>query len=99
MMDTEYMKEESETQDLQAKSHEEIHIMYCGPNIYKFGLFQYQVFIGGYTHGVKDAMREYPEIEKLSVPVSEVDSFRAKIAKKGTAENLWYETVKRRLGE
>ena len=69
--------------------------VYCGANWLKHGLTKYQVYLGGFPFNVQEAIKELPDIEKLFCDVEELDSFRAKIAKKGTRESVLYETTEK----
>ena len=74
--------------------------IYCGPNLIRFGLFTYQVFIGeDYAPNVQDALSYIPEIKHLFCDVADLDSFRAKINTQGTAEHVFYQTIERKSKE
>lgn len=80
--------------DNNADKNENIHVMYCGPNIPSKGIFAYQVYIGGLPYNVREMTEKIPEIKKLICPVRDADAMRAKIARKGSAESIYYERVK-----
>lgn len=61
-------------------------VIYTGPNIFDFGLFQFQVFQEGLPPYVKRAIEKIPDINRLIVPVDELENTRAKIEKSGTLE-------------
>ncbi|MBQ3395557.1 MAG: hypothetical protein IJP97_05130 [Synergistaceae bacterium] len=81
-MDEEVMQ--TGTKNTEPEEKENMHVIYCGPNIPSKGIFTYQVYIGGLPYNVKEMIAIVPEIEKLIVPVREADEMRAKIAKKGS---------------
>ena len=91
-MDEEVMQ--TGTKNTEPEEKDNMHVIYCGPNIPSKGIFKYQVFIGGLSYSMKKMIASVPEIEKLIVPVREADEMRAKIKRKGSAENLYYERVK-----
>ena len=72
-------------------------VIYCGPGIPKMGIRQYQVFSGGMSFIIKQAIEKIPEIEKLIVSCSELTSMREKISTRGTPENLYYEQVRGKI--
>ena len=95
LQDTEsHMSEPENENENESINSSVMHVMYCGPNLPSKGIFSYQVYIGGLPVNVKEMIQEVPEIERLIVPVRDADEMRAKIRRKGTAENLWYERVK-----
>ena len=81
-----------ETKQETSKS-ETVQLVYCGANWLKHGLTKYQVFLGGMSYNLKEAIKELPEIEKLICNVSELDELRAKISTKGTYESQIYEKL------
>lgn len=92
-MDEEYMTPTVKSTEVEDESQK----IYCGPNIPSRGLFKYQVFLGGLPFNVKELILAIPEIEKLIVNAVEVDDLRMKINRKGSAENLYYETIKKKV--
>lgn len=68
--------------------------IYCGPNLPRYGLMSYQVFLGEYPGNVQEAIRDIPEIEHLIVEVKELETLRRRIKESGTVEKLYYERVK-----
>ena len=73
-------------------------VVYCGPNLPKYGITQYQVYLGGYPVNLKEAIAVCPEIEKLIVGIDELEKTRRNIKIKGTIEQLRYERICGRMG-
>lgn len=74
--------------------------IYCGPNIAKFGLFRYQVFIGeDYAFNVKDAIKAIPEVEHLFCSVANLETMRRACETAGTAENVYYREIEKKIKE
>ena len=70
-------------------------MIYAGPNVFALALQRFQVFTGGLPPYVKRAIEKIPAIESLIVPVSELESMRAKIDKSGTNEaRIFYDVQK-----
>ena len=66
-------------------------VVYTGPNIYPLALQRFQVFR-------ERAIERIPEIEKLIVPVRELESTRRKIDKPGTNEARLFHAVQKAAG-
>ena len=70
-------------------------VIYTGPNIFSMAMQKFQVYRGGLPPHVKRAIEKIPEIKELIVPVSELESMRAKIEKSGTVEaRIFYNVQK-----
>jgi len=69
-------------------------VVYCGPTISKMGIVQFAVFKGGYPANVSAAIAEYPDIEKLMVPIEELGEFRMQIAKAGSEPHRLFHQVR-----
>ncbi len=67
--------------------------IYTGPNILAFALQKFQLFRGGLPPHVVRAIEKIPDIQKLIVPVSELESMRQKIGRPGTNESRLYYSV------
>lgn len=77
-----------------------IQKIYCGPNILKYGIMRYQVFIGeGYAVNVSEAIAGIPEIENLFCEIGELESMRSRVADVGSAEHLYYSVVEQKARE
>ena len=75
-----------------------IQKVYCGPNILKYGMLRYQVFIGeDYPYNVKEAIEAIPELGHLFCEVDELDNTRKAIKESGTALNVYYSEVLKKL--
>ena len=61
-------------------------VIYTGPNVLRLNLARFQVFRGGLPLHVKRAIEKIPEIEKLIVPVTELEAMREKIDTPGSNE-------------
>ena len=70
-------------------------VIYTGPNIFALALMRFQVFKGGLPPYVQRAIEKIPEIQKLIVPVSELESMRAKIDKPGSPEARFFVAVQK----
>ena len=73
-------------------------VVYTGPNIHPLALQRFQVFRGGLPPYVQRAIERIPEIEKLIVPVRELESTRRKIDKPGTNEARLFHAVQKAAG-
>ena len=73
-------------------------VVYTGPNILALGMQKFQVFRGGLPPYVKRAIERIPDIEKLIVPVSELEAMRRKIEKPGTNEARLFREVQKAGG-
>lgn len=67
--------------------------IYTGPNILAFALQKFQLFRGGLPPHVMRAIEKIPDIQKLIVPVSELEAMRQKIVRPGTNESRLYYSV------
>ena len=74
---------------------EEATVIYTGPNIFALALQRFQVFRGGLPPYVKRAIEKIPEIERLIVPLNELEAMRAKINKPGTPEARFFVAVQK----
>ena len=61
-------------------------LIYTGPTIFALALERFKIFRGGLPFFVKRAIDKIPEIEKMIVPVSELESMRSKINSPGSNE-------------
>lgn len=73
--------------------------IYCGPNILKFGLLSYQVFIDELPYNVKEAINNIPELEYLFCSVENLDETRRLIREKGSALNVYYTEAEKKVRE
>ena len=100
-MDEEYMKDDYIGSEIESESESEsesiMQKIYAGPNLWHHGLFQYQVFNGGYTGNVKELMKKYPLIEKFMCEIGEIETMRQKTDRKGTAEHEYYERLQEQV--
>ena len=70
-------------------------VIYVGPNSFELMMKKFQVFTGGLPLYVKRAIEQIPKIERLIVPVSQLEEMRAKIEKSGTYEaRIFYDVEK-----
>ena len=70
-------------------------VIYVGPNSFELMMKKFQVFTGGLPLYVKRAIEQIPQIERLIVPVSQLEEMRAKIEKSGTYEaRIFYDVEK-----
>jgi len=77
-----------------------VQLIYCGPTLpHKFGLRQYQVFIGGLPERIKEFAKECPAINSLLVPVGDFAETRISLGQKGSVEASQYLTVIEHLGK
>lgn len=58
--------------------------IYLGPNLLKFGLQKYQVFIGGKPQAIDELSEKYPLIHQLIVRVEKLSEAEKAMNKKGT---------------
>lgn len=65
-----------------------LQVMYIGPSVRSLGLVSGRLYRGDYTVLLADLIEKYPLIERLIVPVSEINSAKERMKKKGTAEYL-----------
>lgn len=77
-----------------------VQLIYCGPTLPpKWGLRQYQVFIGGLPERIKEFAKECPAINSLFVPVVNFAEIRIALGQKGSVEASQYLTVINHLGK
>ena len=93
MEDDEILQEDITDTDTQSEPQ-----IYTGPNIFKMALQRFQVFRGGLPPYVKRAIERIPDIEKLIVPVSELEAMRRKTEKPGTNEARLFREVQKAGG-
>ena len=74
-------------------------LIYVGPNSFELMMKKFQVFTGGLPLYVKRAIEQIPKIERLIVPVSQLEEMRAKIAKSGTYEARIFYDVEKEIGK
>ena len=68
--------------------------IYCGPNLLKYNLMRFQVFIGDdYPYNVKEAINAIPAVNFLFCEIGELENMRARIADTGSAESVYYAKV------
>lgn len=63
-------------------------VMYIGPSVRSLGLVSNRLYRGDYTLLLADLIEKYPLVERLIVPVSEINSAKARMKQTGTAEYL-----------
>lgn len=68
-------------------------LIYCGPDLPKYGLKAYRLYQGGLPLNVQDAAKAIPEILKLIIPYKELEAMRAKCKQKGTPEFEYYARI------
>ena len=72
--------------------------VYCGPNILKYGMLKYQVYLGDeYPYNVQEAIEAIPELSHLFCEVEELDAVRKAIKETGTALNVYYNEAVKKL--
>ena len=74
-------------------------VIYVGPNSFELMMKKFQVFTGGLPLYVKRAIEQIPKIERLIVPVSQLEEMRAKIEKSGTYEARTFYDVEKEIGK
>ncbi|MBQ7733028.1 MAG: hypothetical protein IJT58_03305, partial [Synergistaceae bacterium] len=67
--------------------------IYTGPNVLALGIERFKLFRGGLPFCVRRAVEKIPEIEKLIVPISELEATRDKINSPGSNEARLFSTV------
>lgn len=75
--------------------YENATVIYTGPNLRTLGLNRWDVFRGGLQPYVKRAIEKIPDIEKLIVPVDELEETRKKIDKPGTNEARLFREIQK----
>ena len=70
-------------------------LIYTGPNILALALDRFRVFRGGLPLYVKRAIEKIPDIEKLIVPVSELENMRTKIDSPGSNEARIFNAIQK----
>lgn len=65
-----------------------LQVMYIGPSVRSLGLVSGRLYRGDYTVLLADLIKKYPLVERLIVPVSEINSAKARMKETGTAEYL-----------
>lgn len=72
-------------------------VIYVGPDSFQLMLKKFQVFTGGLPLFVQRAIEQIPDIQKLIVPIEELENMRAKIAKSGTYEARIFYNVQKEI--
>ena len=70
-------------------------LIYTGPTVYPLALERFKLFRGGLPFFVKRAIEKIPEIEKLIVPVSELEEMRSKIDRPGSNEARLFSAIQK----
>lgn len=65
-------------------------LIYIGPNLSRGRLLQYQVFIGGLPEYLDAEFDEFPQLERLFVPVEKLNEAIEDARKAGTPLNKYY---------
>lgn len=65
-------------------------LIYIGPNLSRGRLLQYQVFIGGLPEYLDAEFDEFPQLERLFVPVEKLNEAIEATRKAGTPLNKYY---------
>ena len=65
-------------------------LIYIGPNLSRGRLLQYQVFIGGLPEHLAEEFGEFPQLERLFVPVEKLNEAIEDAKKAGTPLNKYY---------
>lgn len=68
-------------------------VIYCGPNIPKYGLVQFAVYKGEMPANVKEAIAKIEEINKVMVPIPKLNAFRRELARKGSEAHRLYTQI------
>mgnify|MGYP007070201747 FL=1 len=74
-------------------------VIYTGPNVYIYGVMQFQVYSEGLPDFVSRAIEKIPEIKDLIVPVSMLEKTRAKLAESGSYENITFRKIQKAINE
>ena len=65
-------------------------LIYIGPNLSRGRLLQYQVFIGGLPEHLDAEFDEFPQLERLFVPLENLNEAVEDAKKAGTPLNKYY---------
>ena len=68
--------------------------IYIGPSLKGGRLKRHTVFIGGLPTYLADEFTALPQLERLFVPIADLDASLKKVATKGTALNKYYNLAK-----
>lgn len=66
--------------------------IYIGPNVKKFGLVQYQVFLNGLPDYIYDLMQKYSELELL---ICDTDEFLQKVSLTSLPGTIYYKAYEK----
>ncbi len=66
--------------------------IYIGPNVKKFGLVQYQVFLNGLPDYIYDLMQKYQELELL---ICDTDEFLQKVSLTSLPGTIYYKAYEK----
>lgn len=70
-------------------------LIYTGPNVLALALERFKLFRGGLPFFVRRAIEKIPEIEKLIVPISELEATREKINSPGSNEARLFSAIQK----
>ncbi len=70
-------------------------VIYCGPSLPGGVLFQHAVFLNGVPDHID--LEKYPTIEKLFIPVSQLNEFEQRLSQTGSAEQAFFHAVKEEM--
>ncbi|MBQ4469154.1 MAG: hypothetical protein IJQ56_01370 [Synergistaceae bacterium] len=70
-------------------------LIYTGPNVLALALERFKVFRGGLPFFMRRAIEKIPEIEKLIVPISELEATREKINSPGSNEARLFNAIQK----
>lgn len=73
-----------------AKNKKTDKLIYIGPNLSRGRLLQYQVFIGGLPEHLDAEFDEFPQLERLFVPLEKLNEAVEEARKAGTPLNKYY---------
>lgn len=73
-----------------AKNKKTEKLIYIGPNLSRGRLLQYQVFIGGLPEHLDAEFDEFPQLERLFVPLEKLNEAVEEARKAGTPLNKYY---------
>jgi len=76
-----------------------VQSIYIGPNIPALGLLRNQVYLGGLPGQVRAAIVQFPEIETLIVPITDLTEKAKAVHTKGTHEHHVFMELKRKAGK
>lgn len=89
---------EKKNKETQLKNKNETKI-YIGPSIKKYGLSSGAIYKGELPENVKEAIKEYKEIEILFIPVDTNLALKKRNLKTpGTKENIIYKALLKKIG-